>query len=359
MRRLTAFALAVLPIAAILSLTATPGVAKLPGANGRVAFAKFDAATGNGNTQIYTSNPNGSDQKLLLAADSCCAAWSPDGRRIAVGHSTTDGRITTAVVNPDGSGLDVKTIPDPTLNLECSAWAPDGSRLLCTGWDDIDNSRPRGLFTIRASDWGDLRQLTTNPNGAQGVNDDPGDYSPDGTRVVFLREWPGTDRGILFVTGIDGGASKEITPGLHADCCSASWSSNGRWILYTDLGTLEVVHPDGSHRHPITLRASCPHRSGAAVLAGLRVFELRCRRGRPAMSPSLLYWVAFDPAWSPDGKRFVFSLFVKTSAVAGKRAVYTAAPDGSALRPVTKPVAVKDRALDFPGSTDWGAQPPP
>jgi hypothetical protein len=84
---------------------------------------------------------------------------------------------------------------------------------------------------------------------------------------------------------------------------------------------MEVVHPDGSGEHPIALKARCVSRSGLAVLAGIGVYRLRCHNTRFTMNPNILYWVAYQPSWSPDGKKIVFSLAIETSATAGTRGV--------------------------------------
>src|SRR5262245_56218421 len=39
------------------------------------------------------------------------------------------------------------------------------------------------MYTIRSSDGGGLLRITTNPGG----EDDPVDYSPDGTQIAFIR----------------------------------------------------------------------------------------------------------------------------------------------------------------------------
>jgi hypothetical protein len=86
--------------------------------------------------------------------------------------------------------------PDPTLNLACWAWSPRGTRLACEGWDDVHPTRPAGVFTVRSSDGGDLVRVTANPYGGHDI---PGDYSPDGTRIVFGRENLSAQQFALFV----------------------------------------------------------------------------------------------------------------------------------------------------------------
>ena len=346
-------ALAVLVAFGVLVMAAS---AKAPGPNGRIVYAKFLPGRSDGDTPLFTANPDGSGEEQLLSASSCCAAWSPDGRKIAVSHLSPDGRITTALISPDGSDLEVKPLPDSTLNLECNAWSPDGSRMACSGWDDAHKNRPRGLFTVRVSDWGDLKQLTTNPNGAQGLNDgDSIDYSPNGKQIVFIRENPGDHTDTLFVVSTDGTGLKQIHLRLPVTPASASWSPDGKWILFNVLGAMEVVHPDGSGEHQIALKPHCVTRSGLAVLAGTRVYRLRCHNSRFTMNPNILYWSAYGPSWSPDGKKMVLSLAVENSATTGTRGVYTANANGTNLKPVTKPVVVNWRTLDFPASTNWGS----
>jgi Tol biopolymer transport system component len=345
------FALAGLSTAVLLGLVVLPAVAKVPGRNGRIVFATFRPGKTSGDTPLFTANPDGSVIRNLSTRSSCCAAWSPDGKRIAISGLTPDGRITTELVDPDGSHAVVEPIRDSTLNLGCSAWSPDGSRMLCSGWDDKHKNRPRGLFSVRVSDWGDLKQLTKNPYG---MNDDPGDYSPDGKRILFIREM-GQNRNALYTASADGTSVKPVPTGsLVPDCCAASWSPDGKWILFSAVGSIQVAHPDGSDMQAITLKARCLRSSGHPVLAGVSVYQLRCHNGRYITDPNVLDWVAFQPSWSPDGKKIVFSLFVGTSAAAGKRGVFTANANGTDVTALTRPVGEQTRSLDFPGSTDWG-----
>ena len=73
--------------------------------------------------------------------------------------------------------------PDPDIETFCGgAWSPDGERLACEAYGVDDRGR-NGIYSIRVSDGGGLTRITSNPGG----EDIPGDYSPDGTRLVFFR----------------------------------------------------------------------------------------------------------------------------------------------------------------------------
>lgn len=285
---------------------AMPAEAKAPGTSGRIVFDDGDGP-------IYTVSPDGTRLRQIAFGHDV-ARWSANGRKISMVDVAPDGRITTAVVKPDGSNFESKSIPDPTLNLQCPAWAPHGVRLACEGWDDVHPERPAGIFGVRAADWRGLRRVTTNPYGGHDI---PGDYSPDGTRIAFLREDPPNNVVALFIVKIDGSGVQRITPWGVPDCCTASWSPDGRWILFGGQGSLFVVRPDGAHLHQIPLS---------------RFDES----------------VAFHPGWSPDGRRIVFALVTPTGAETQIRGIYTADADGTDVNPVFT------TTTGFPSNPDWG-----
>lgn len=313
MRRL--IALITVSAAALLGFAAAavPAQAKVPGPDGQIIFGRFN--TGLGDFQIFTANPDGTSQVQVLPGVAECPRWSPDGTKILVCVTNPGGLVRPATLKPDGSGFRLLDNADPTLNLGCWAWSPSGARVACEGWDDANPTRPAGVFTVRSSDGGGLVRVTANPFGAHDV---PGDYSPDGTRIVFLRDNdPNTETGALFVVNTDGSGLRRITARNFAED-SGSWSPDGKWILFSsDKGKLFVVHPDGS---------------------GLRQVRLDTGPG---------HYFASEPAWSPNGTRIVLRLFLAST---GEQHLYTVRPTGSGLRQV----ANTQGSEEFP---DWGPHP--
>ena len=172
MRKLVVLALLA---AVVTAVAASSAAAKPPGTNGLISFTRFEPALQQ--DVVYTINPDGSgEHPLLVGAES--GHWSPDGSRILVGPDCCAERI----LNPDnGSYNELPTFyPDLGLFLGCGVWSPDAARLACEGFGDQPSAD--GVYTIRSSDGGDVRRVTS------GADDDyPGDYSPNGKRIVFLR----------------------------------------------------------------------------------------------------------------------------------------------------------------------------
>lgn len=286
--------------------------AKVPGPNGRIAFTRErpnldDLAT-------FTVDPDGTDAVRLLAGSEL-PRWSPDGTEIAVLSCQNPPDCTTAVaiVDPDtGEVVRWFESPDPDLFLACFAWAPDGIHLACGGFGDTDPALT-GLYSIDATDGTDLMQITSNPDG----EDAPGDYSPNGGRIVFLRtdpDRPERRSQALFITQADGsGTPRRITPwGLSEE--TGSWSPDGDQILFSDAGVLYTASVDGE-----TIKR---------ILLG--------RRG-----------AAFDPVWSPNGNRIAFALYRPARSQSD---IWTARANGDGMHRVTR----TRRWEHFP---DWGPHP--
>jgi Tol biopolymer transport system component len=107
----------------------------------------------------------------------------------------------------------------------------------------------------------------------------------------------------LFVVNTDGTGLRRLTPwGFAQD--TGSWSPDGRWILFANPeGNLYVVHPDGRGLRQVTVDTG-PSRS-----------------------------FAFQPGWSPDGRRIVFSMALESAGY--QEDIFTVRADGTGLKGVT------------------------
>ena len=335
MRKLTIRSVTV--TALLLAVMAIPAAAKPLGHNGQIVFGRVDPLAGD--TVPYTINPDGTHEHQVLSLPLEAPRWSPDGTRFATCCGPSPGGHAAAtVVNPDDpAGAVNLPEPDPNLDLYCgAAWTADATRVACEGFGATDDSR-NGIYTIRVSDGGGARQVTSNPGG----DDQPGDYSPDGRRLVITRFPPCCPHTLdeflaksgLFVVNPNGTRVRKVAP-----CCgSGSWSPQGNEIVFSRHVTEDVhssiwvVHADGSDLHQINVQ----------VPAG----QFPC--GAPNSDPTA--GGCFDPRWSPDGQKIVF---VRGSPDSGlTSSIYTMNADGSDVTQVT------NAADQFDESPDWGTHP--
>ena len=294
---------------------------------GRIAFMRGDPSEGvfAGAGVIYTVNADGSDLQELFSEDgSAGPTWSPDGTDIQV-FCCDDGMI-AHFVDP-ATGELVRTLsppPDPSLEVFCGgSWSPDGKRLSCEGFG-VDDPSLNGAYTIRTSDGGDLQRITSNLGGF----DAPGDFSPDGGRLVFTRFVDEQPVGV-FVTDLDGSGLVQISPPdlvLDDTGFGGSWSPDGSQILF--VGQLAedqhkeiwIVDSDGSSAHRFEMTPACGGSFSDPSSAG-----------------------CYSPEWSPDGSMIVFT---RSSSDGGTENIYIVKADGTGLRQVT------DGGTD--DNADWG-----
>lgn len=298
---------------ALLVLGAPAASGRVPGPNGRIAFAREIPDLDD--TATFTIDPDGTDGARLLPGASQGPHWSPDGSEIAVNSCQNPPECTTAatIVDPvAGEVIRWFEMPDPDLFTACVQWSPDGNRLACEGLGNNDPAL-NGIYSLDATDGSDLTRVTSNSGG----EDLPGDYSPDGSRIVFLRAEPDRPERrseALFIAEVDGSVKPErITPwGLSEE--PGSWSPDGDTILFAGGGVLYTVSVDEG-----TIK--------------------RIRLARPG--------AAFDPVWSPNGRKIAFALYRRATSQSD---IWTARANGRGMQRITQ----TRRSEHFP---DWGPHP--
>jgi Tol biopolymer transport system component len=220
---------------------------------------------------------------------------SPSGDRIAFstdrGATQFDEGI--AVVDRDGSGFRRITTPPPAAGTTYSidvapAWSPDGSRLLFTrittdAADSADIRATTALWTVPAAGG----TPTPVPNATDGYL---GDWSPDGSQIVFTALTADADTGPLTVVRADGTQRRTIG---GADGLMPAWSPDGTTIAFARLTSLD---PDRAREQDVAQIATVPAAGGAVTTLA-------------ATRPTAARTVAGYPAWSPDGESLFFDLF--------------------------------------------------
>jgi Tol biopolymer transport system component len=226
---------------------------------GRIAFDNFD--------DVWTIDADGTDLTRLTHSPGpdFDPSWSPDGTQIAF-RSERSGEPEIWVMNADGTS-------QRRLAAGLSpAWSPDGLRIAYASPGDQPCPPGRGplcsgLSIMNADGSGQHRVPQT----------DGGEYpswSPDGSRIAFNSNLTGDH--VMYIAQTDG--SKVVDLSRAGEGWQVDWSPNGRSILFTS----HRDHPD-NYTDIYVMR---PDGSGVKRLTHAR---------------------AYTPAWSPDGKRIVFS----------------------------------------------------
>lgn len=199
----------------------------------RIAFqSKRD-----GNFEIYTSAPDGSDQKNLTNsfAHDGEPAWSPDHTRIAF-DSDRAGGFDIFVMNADGSGLvqlTTELAPDgyPT-------WSPDGTRIAFLSFRDGNSE----IYVMNA-DGTNAQRLTKNM-----ADDSKPAWSPDGSRIAFHSDRDGNYE--IYVMNVDGSDQRNLSNHPSADK-NPAWAPTSSRLAFdstrdADKSEIYVMGADGT-----------------------------------------------------------------------------------------------------------------
>jgi TolB protein len=183
-----------------------------------------------GGSKLFTSKLDGSDLRQLTTGPSedATAVWSPDGKFVAYA-STQNGDEDVWIINADGTGA-------------------------------------RNLTRYRGSD--------SHPN-----------WSHEGTRIIFSSTRGDGENDDIYIINIDGSGLKRLTDNGLAWDTFASFSPDGRKILFRRL-----------------LR----QRTDEGTLANSEIMVMNSDGTRPK-NLSKHPWFDGWPSWSPDGKRIAFA----------------------------------------------------
>jgi Tol biopolymer transport system component len=193
--------------------------------------------------------------------------YSPDGAWIAYTNRSLDRHRAIHLIRPDGTGDRRLTRRNDGAAL---SWTPDGREIV------FDEPEVHDLFSVRS----DLRAVEVATGRARrltrGLRAREPDVSPDGTRVVFVRQMG--DRTELATVALDGSDLVAVTASVRG----TQWS-NPRWNPAGDAVAAARMRPDGQ----VDLAVVDPDEGTIRLLTGDRARDL-------------------EPAWTPDGAHVVF-----------------------------------------------------
>jgi Tol biopolymer transport system component len=299
----------VLAAAVVLGLAAAgPSQAAYPGRDGRIAIfagagcgshAEPDATCHSlAFTTVLAVSPLGYGVVELLRCPgpNCvpgfgpAAAYSPDGRRVAVPVAgdpltATPGQI--AILRSDGS--EVRRLAVPAVGpIAALRWLPDGRRVAAFAYAERPGRGGRAL--LMAADGTAAREMAWRPEGVR-VWSSRGSVAISHSRGIYVWDRATGVRRLILANG----------PGFTYD--PPDWSPDGRRLvlvrhdLRTHLQTIITVAADGTDRR-IVVRAVSTGQTFDGV------------------------------AWSPSGGRIAFT----SGAGEGTDALSTVRTDGTRLR---------------------------
>jgi TolB protein len=181
--------------------------------DGRIAFTSQEIGTTN--ISIDVIDADGSNRVSIVSPNSPIFGleWSPTGTRIA--YSAVDaGSNDVYSIRPDGSGR--LRLANDLPRTVIYDWRPDGRRILFQGV----SADTFGLYEMKVG--GDHRVFRlTDPRAP--VTDEHATYSPNGRRIVFVRDMGPADE--LWVMRADGTGERRLRRLARLRAYGVSWQA--------------------------------------------------------------------------------------------------------------------------------------
>lgn len=289
-------------------------------------------------------------------ARAASSAW-PSTNALLAFRSDRDGEPDVFTVDETGANPVKLTVNSGIADTQ-PAWSPDGTRLAFVRRSG-ERSRP-DLYTMTAAGAGRARVTRT------AVPERDPAWSPDGTRIAFAARTSPSGPFRIFVTNPDGTGTEQLTlQGRGAADRSPVWSPDGTRIAFVsdrDGGFPEIytMDADGSATRRLTANVFVDGNPSWSPDGTRILIERCCADGSSEIVAIDVETHAeqnltnspssmdFDPVWSPDGTKIAFVAFEP----GGQRNidVWTMNADG------TSPVRVtSDPGADL--SPDWQPNP--
>jgi Tol biopolymer transport system component/DNA-binding winged helix-turn-helix (wHTH) protein len=302
----------VVPVVALRGFQATPAFSP----DGTlVAFRQSD---GHSNTGIYVAVVGG-DKSIQLTREpgDCCPTWSPDGREIA--FTRYDSASVSVYTIPALGGTEHRLYRSPPSMSGGLSWSSDGNFIVFPGTTDEDPTHV-SVLSLSIKD-GSARPLTSPPAGY--LDHEPA-FSPDGSKLAFIRSTVAGVANDVYVMPATGGFARRITFDNRPIMGPPAWTADSREIVFSsDRGASTglwrvsafggaprpAAGPVGEPKWP-SIPATGNSLVYEQVAERFNIFQLRLTgTTRAEGSPSLLVSEKGDkmrPELSPDGTSIAF-----------------------------------------------------
>jgi Tol biopolymer transport system component/DNA-binding winged helix-turn-helix (wHTH) protein len=322
-------------------------VVPLPGMAGRAGYESTPAFSPDGkqvafafhareNSGIYTTIVEG-ERSLRLTNNRAdwCPTWSPDGGQVAFSRFSGEGFSIYSV--PAFGGTEHRLYHGPSSRSTGGlSWSPEG-KVLAFAESDAEKTHTR-IALLSLADYS-VRRLTS-PSGQE--EDFAPAFSPDGSRVAFIRAIVAGVVSDLYVMPATGGAPERLTFDNTWILGGPTWTPDGREIVFSSarggLASLWRVSASGGKPRPVVgagplaFCASVSPKGNQLVYERIfykeNIWRVNLKdethsQGPPKaiVSEKALLW---RPQVSPDGKRIAFE-----SNRSGYNELWACGSDGS------------------------------
>jgi Tol biopolymer transport system component/DNA-binding winged helix-turn-helix (wHTH) protein len=278
----------------------------------------FLAAEDTGNPPaVWLSTTSDPDPRVLsrVPAHHSSPAWSPDGRRIAYLRLRNTGTDIVLVNPEDGAERTAVTLSPPDYGFEARllTWSPDGEHVAVS--HASLRGGPPGIWVVSLRT-GQARALT-HP-GVRATGDLDPRFSPDGSRVTFIRMINRSNQEIFSIATTGGEPTQLTRQGKRIS--SHDWAPDGRSLLIAsdhggdfriwrlNLHSAEPLKPMGIYSEfpiQISLARTAPALAYATLHQDRDIWRVDLKQ---LAWTRLIATTAQDasPVYSPSGDRIVF-----------------------------------------------------
>ncbi len=312
----------------------------------RIVWSRIDAKQTR--QQLVSARPDG---KRLLElthpakhSNDIDAQISPDGTEVAFERDIGKNRTQLMLVDSDGHyerALDLGC-SDPCAVDLTPTWFNDGSRLFFTRvvgpFDAPNHSARSAALQTMLPDGTDIQRFSD--PGIDGTFEDyHAHYSPDGSYILFTRVRDKPLDLAAFRMNADGSDVRQLTPwGLGGDLSDISPATSGPTKDLVVFETYGMGAPEGKSQNIATLPATC----GSLSDCRKKIHYLTDYDGGRS--------AAFNPAWSPNGRKIAYTKFKGDDQNCCVGDIYTMRADGTHRKAVSKSPLFEYRP-------DWGVAP--
>jgi Tol biopolymer transport system component len=266
---------------------------------------------------------------LLLLLSACESAAGPGEEDHQISF-VRDGVL--YVASPRGN--EVQQVSDGSSFLVDPSWSPDGRFAAATQVIDREGWEEDYQVVVIDSRTGTQRAITSGPDDHFGVA-----WSPDGTRIAYLRSAELGRPARLFIANADGTQARQVGTGEYQES-SPSWSPDGSQLAMTlysrDIAIVDaqsggVVRQLTYDQRSVEPAWSPDGSTIAFVVVSLDDSAIWLMDANGTRRRMLKRESAFHAAWSPDGRTIAF-----INSDGGDPDIFTIRPDRSGERPFTR-----------------------